>query len=352
MTPSGSGDDDPTASSRPLRLALVGCGRMGRLHLPDLVANAQRRLTVVVEPDDDAWASGATTLEDGGHAVPLRMHRLEELLHGQVGVDGVVLATPHHVHFNQVRACLQAGLHVLVEKPLVTRERQARDLLAEARRADRVLSVGYNACYTPSFGAAVELVGGGGLGDISAASGTIWEHWVEPNRGTWRLDPDRVEGGFLSDTGVHMLHTMLALLPHGPVSVTCRMERRGTPVDVVSGLLVRLANGAVLTFLACGDAGARGHSELFVHGTLGSVRIGAWGDDAAVMGRDEVAFQPLPGRPRGSVVDQFTAAVVGGSNPCDARASVRTAALLEAVSCSAARNGAWVDLPGADAAIA
>ncbi|MFA9432475.1 Gfo/Idh/MocA family protein [Egicoccus sp. AB-alg2] len=83
-----------------------------------------------------------------------------------LGLDAVVVSTPPETHYDIVRDCLEHGLHVLVEKPLVTRSAEARELIAVAERNERILMVGHTFLYNPAVHALRDLVVHGELGDV------------------------------------------------------------------------------------------------------------------------------------------------------------------------------------------
>ena len=109
------------------RVALVGCGGVGDVHRERLVReNAD--IVAICDPDADALARMAALLP----ARP-RLFRTEQDLLEAGLVDAVVLCTPHHLHARQVRAALDAGVHVLCEKPFVVQADEAEALVRLAR---------------------------------------------------------------------------------------------------------------------------------------------------------------------------------------------------------------------------
>src|SRR5262245_17822647 len=82
------------------------------------------------------------------------------------GVDGVVIATPASTHYPLALRCLDAGKHVLLEKPITRTAAEARDLIARAHRAGRVLMVDHTFIYAAAVRRAKEIIEAGDLGDI------------------------------------------------------------------------------------------------------------------------------------------------------------------------------------------
>jgi predicted dehydrogenase len=125
-----------------LHTAVIGAGYMGRFHAEKLAATEGAELAVVVDSD----AARAEEIAAGlgcAHAVD---HKTV-----LAGLDAVCVAVPTERHFEVVRDCLEAGVHVLVEKPLATTLDQADRLLALARARNLVLQVGHLQRFNPAF---------------------------------------------------------------------------------------------------------------------------------------------------------------------------------------------------------
>jgi predicted dehydrogenase len=82
------------------------------------------------------------------------------------GVDAVVVATPVSTHYPIARDCLQAGKHVLIEKPLAASSEQGRELLELGERVDRIVMVGHTFEYNPAVVAVKEIIDRGEIGDV------------------------------------------------------------------------------------------------------------------------------------------------------------------------------------------
>ena len=127
-------------------------------------------------------------------------------------LDAVFIMTPHALHFEQATACLEAGLDVLLEKPMVMNAAEATALIATRDRTGRLLVVvvpgqpvaagpdGVAACSDPVSSA-----------PSSASTRSSGRTGRSDTAGTWRQDPALSGGGFLFDTGAHMLNTVADL---------------------------------------------------------------------------------------------------------------------------------------------
>jgi len=128
-----------------LRVAVVGVGYLGRFHAQKYAALAECELVALADPDTEA--AGALARELGTRAAA----DYRQLL-GQV--DAVSVVTPTPLHFEVARMFLDAGVHVLVEKPITETVDQAKQLIAAAHRAGRVLQVGHLERFNPAILAA------------------------------------------------------------------------------------------------------------------------------------------------------------------------------------------------------
>ena len=128
--------------STPLRVGILGAGAFAsRRHLPELVQDPRVTVAAACRRDPEQLAVFA----DHFH-IPERYRDWTEML-GRAGLDAVLIATPHDQHFAQARAALDAGLHVLLEKPMALSAEDAEALAASARARDKVLAVAFNPPY-------------------------------------------------------------------------------------------------------------------------------------------------------------------------------------------------------------
>ena len=125
-----------------IRTAVFGVGYMGKFHAEKFAANGEAELVAVADADAARAAEIAGAL-GCGHAVDYR-----SLL---AGIDAACVAVPTEKHHEVVQACLQAGVHVLVEKPLARTLAEAGGLLALAKHKGLVLQVGHLQRFNPAF---------------------------------------------------------------------------------------------------------------------------------------------------------------------------------------------------------
>jgi predicted dehydrogenase len=183
-----------------LRAAVVGTGFIGLVHV-----EALRRLGVrvsgVVGSSPERAAAKATTFP-----LPRVYESLEQALEDPA-VDVVHVATPNRLHHPQVRACLNAGKHVVCEKPLAMTPAESAELLDLAERRGLVHCTNFNLRFYPQVQEARHRVLSGAVGDVWNVHGAYLQDWLLlPTDWNWRLEPE--EGGAVravGDIGSHWL---------------------------------------------------------------------------------------------------------------------------------------------------
>jgi predicted dehydrogenase len=132
-----------------LRMAVIGCGRLGGFHAQKLAQRDDIALVAVVDP----LAANAERVAAQCHAEPRADYK--DLLRE---IDAAVIAAPTSLHYAIARECLEAGVHLLVEKPICPTCCEAETLVKIARRRKRVLQVGHVERFNPAFEAAAPLL--------------------------------------------------------------------------------------------------------------------------------------------------------------------------------------------------
>jgi predicted dehydrogenase len=209
---------------------------------------------------------------------PLAMLRKESL-------DIVSVATPNKFHKPLTVAALQAGCHVLCEKPMALNAREAEEMLRAAKRARRRIMINFSFRFVPQSWALKQEVDTGILGDIYFGR-TVWQRrWGIPGFGGWFGQKALAGGGPLIDLGVHRTDLALWLMGYPkPVWVLAstwghlgreRARREGKKFDVedLAVALVKFDNGAALEIEAswAGHIRERERMETHLLGTQGGL---------------------------------------------------------------------------------
>ena len=215
--------------SEKTRAALIGVGGMARWHIREILKQQDTtEIAVVCEPSEAAYAESAKLFVEAGLRPPPNEPDLNKLL-ARGPLDAAFIITPHVFHHDQTVACLEAGLDVLLEKPMVMNGAEAESLIAAQERTGRLLVVAFPGSLSPQIRTAVRMLRSGELGRLLSISATVWQDWGPNTVGTWRQVPALSGGGFLFDTGAHMLNTVVDLAGEEFAEVAAWLDDNGRP---------------------------------------------------------------------------------------------------------------------------
>jgi predicted dehydrogenase len=236
---------------RRIRLAFIGAGGVAAGHYKRMMDTGQVDLVALVDPSQTSLARFRERCpgSEGIPAFPEYRAMLES-----VALDGALILSPHVFHFDQIKTCLQRGLHVLSEKPLVCRSRDARTVIALAERTGKVLSLSYQRHYEPVFRYMRAEIAKGRIGDVQFVQALQAQEWLRLTRGTWRQRREISGGGQLHDSGSHLIDIVLWVTGLDAVEVFARGENFGTEVDVNAAISLKFSNGALGNLSIVGNA--------------------------------------------------------------------------------------------------
>ena len=321
---------------------LVGSGGMARHHVRRMIAQGDPvPFKLVCEPSAAAYAGFCAVFTQAGLTPPANVPNLGELLAQHAHeLDAAFIITPHVLHFGQAKMCLEAGLDVLLEKPMVMSAEEAGHLIDVRDRTGRLLVVAFNGSLSPHIREAVRVLRGGELGRILNIHGVIWQNWQPNTVNTWRQMPELSGGGFMFDTGAHLLNTVADLAGEEFVEVAAWLDNRGAPVDIAATVMARLNSGALVTLSGCGNTIPSCESDIRVFCTEGILRTGAWGRELEIQKSGEEKLSPVAVAPDRGVWDQFMDVRSGCiPNPSPPEVGLRMARLWDAMQASAADGG-------------
>ncbi|HYH92160.1 MAG TPA: Gfo/Idh/MocA family oxidoreductase, partial [Candidatus Saccharimonadales bacterium] len=167
--------------------------------------------------------------------------------------------------------------------------------------------------------------------------------WRTHSQGTWRQDPVRSGGGFLFDTGAHMLNTVSDLAGQDVTEVVAWLEDDGSPVDIRGVVMAKLASGALVTMNGCGRAIPSLGSDIRVFCERGILRTGIWGERLELQRHGARRLSRVRSIEPRSVWQQFLDVRAGRApNPSPPEVGLRMARLWDAIRESSASGGAVV----------
>jgi predicted dehydrogenase len=332
------------STTEPIRVGMIGAGLMARYHLTTMLPRDDTAVVAVCEPSDAAFAVAAA--EFTGRSLPVPPNepdwtRFVERFASEL--DAVFIITPHVFHAAQTTACLEAGLDVLLEKPMVMNAAEAQALIETRDQTGRLLVVAFPGSLSPQVRTAARLIASGEVGALLNVDALVWQDWHAHSAGTWRQDPAMSGGGFLFDTGAHMLNTVTDLAGEDVVEVAAWLEDDGRPVDLRAAVMARLASGALVTMNGCGRAVPSLGSEIRVFCERATLRTGVWGERLEVQRHGSRRLSSVRSVAARTVWEQFVAVRTGREpNPCPPEVGLRMARLWDAIRESSARGGAVV----------
>jgi predicted dehydrogenase len=338
-----------------IRTALIGFGLAGQaFHAPLIAAEPRLRLAAIVTSNAERQA-----LARERYPAARIMARADEVFAAAGEFDLVVVATANRTHLPLAHAALEAGLAVVVDKPLAGRARDAADLVAAAERKGALLTVFHNRRWDNDFLTLRRLLDEGALGAVHRFE-SRFERWRPDVGAGWRESAEAEDvGGVLYDLGSHLVDQALVLFGPAALVYAERSARRpGALVDDDVFIALTHASGVrshLWMSLCCAAQGPRlrvlGGEAAYVKYGLdpqeralrdGEAPSADWGDeDEAFWGElqagDERRRVPSA---RGDYPAFYAgvarALIDGAAPPVDARDAVAGLAVIEAAARSAA----------------
>jgi len=375
------------------KTAVIGLGFMGRTHIQSL-----RRLGVEV-----AGVAGITESEARKTAeelsIPKWYRNFDEAI-ADKEIEVVHLCTPNNLHFQQAKKALEAGKHVLCEKPLAMTSNESRELVELAQKAGLMTAVNYNLRFYPICQEARARIAAGDLGTPYLIHGAYLQDWLFLKTDwNWRLEPQ--QGGKLrvvADIGTHWMDLVTYLTglkitavmanfatvhptrlqPAGEVETFAgKIKKNASSTEVAiqtedaAVILFQFENGALGNVcLSQVSAGRKNHLWFEISGSKASFHweqenpnelwIGQRDSPNQILPKDPSLFHPearaLTGFPGGhaegypdtfvQVFRQFYAAIATGKLPETGKFATFEDGHHEMLLCEAiersARSGAWI----------
>ncbi len=231
------------AETSPLRVGIIGYGLAGVVfHAPLVASTPGMAVTAIVTSDAQRQAQAR-------HDFPAATvyATAEELFAHPTLLDLVVVATANRTHVPLGIAALEAGLPVVIDKPIAPSVSEAERLLATAQRTGKLVTVFQNRRWDNDFLTARKLIAADLLGPVVRLESRFERFRPAPKPGAWRERPEPEEaGGLLFDLGPHLIDQAM-LLFGPPISVYAEVDTRrpGAVVDDDTFVALRFADGQV-----------------------------------------------------------------------------------------------------------
>jgi predicted dehydrogenase len=365
---SASLSPDPFAQE-PIRVGVIGTGFGASLHLSALRENPDF-VTVAIGSRRPERARAAAL----DHGIPVHFSDYRELVRDD-DVNAVIVATPPHLHHAMSIAALEAGKHVLCEKPMARNLAEARDMLRIAERVGTVAMVNNQLRYLPVRLRIAELIAEGYIGEPHAASIVVHRSSLNDPHDRpwgWLMEMEKA-GGMLGATGAHYLDALRWWFGDvkgvaGAVSTMVRQRRlpdssamAKVDADDNFSVILRFANGAIGTIHVSATAGHEGDEEITLSGSEGTLQIREGRLLGARLGEFSLNELPVPDRLLGGLIPgghylvqpttlllrDWARAIRGGIPASPSFADgVKTQELIDGALRSS-QQGRWIDTSGA-----
>jgi myo-inositol 2-dehydrogenase/D-chiro-inositol 1-dehydrogenase len=208
----------------PIRYGIIGCGSMGREHIENIKA-LNGHVTAIADPHAASREAALALLPQ----TPRVFEHHQPLLDSGV-CDAVVIATPNFTHIDMMRAALETDLHILIEKPLVTRIEDGVELVRRAAGRKGIVWVAQEYRYMPPVAEMIRIAHEGGVGRLQQVA--IREHREPfyPKVGDWNRFSANT-GGTLVEKCCHYFNLMDHILREKPVRVFASGGQRVNHLD-------------------------------------------------------------------------------------------------------------------------
>lgn len=317
-------------STKVVRVAVIGGGAVAQArHLPEYAANPNAEIAGIF--DFNVERSRELCERYGGRAYS----SLEEALEDET-VNAVSICTPNVTHAEYTIRSLEAGKHVLVEKPMALNLTETRTMMAAQKKSGKNLMLGHNQRLVKAHAKAKELLKEGAIGDLlffqcnfKHAGPETWS--ADPGAATWFFRKDKANFGVMGDLGAHKIDLIRFLTDSEIKSVFANMmtlDKKlpdGTPIELEDNAvcMFNMENGlpGIMNFSWTNYGGEDNGSTIY--GTNGVMKIfGDYVDDIVLEMRDGVqvkysvgAIQTNQNQTKSGVIDEFISSILEEREP-------------------------------------
>jgi UDP-N-acetylglucosamine 3-dehydrogenase len=308
-----------------LKVAVIGCGSIAKFrHLPEYHVNSEVEIAAVCDivaerAEKMAAQYGAKAFTDYLDVVNLD------------GIDAVSVCLPNYLHAPVSIAALNAGKHVLCEKPMATSQEEAEAMIQAAKANNKKLMIAHNQRFVTSHQKAKEIIEQGKLGKIYSFKTTFGhpgpEGWSIDGAGSWFFNKEQAFIGAMGDLGVHKADLMRYLLGEF-TEVGAFIEtnaKQNTDVDDNAVCILRTESGIIGTLAASWAYVSGGDNSTIIYGEKGTLRLEAdpeyslieeYRDGSVVYHKlDKIQTNEDGGQTTSHVIDHFVGSILENKEP-------------------------------------
>jgi predicted dehydrogenase len=296
-----------------VRMAILGCGGMAGAHAQRYRDNDDVEIVALCDIKEEIVQGYIDKhLKDTRHTPQIFTDPAQ--MYAEAKPDAVTIVTPHTSHFEHGLQALEAGVHVFMEKPMVTESGQAHELAAAAERAGKIVVIGYNTPCTPAFRWLRDAIRSGELGKLETVTGWQTQNWRKGTIGTWRQNPALSGGGQMYDSGAHMFNSLVWSVEQPVAEVLAFTDNVETPVDINGTVNIRFANGVLATMTIAGNCPASSAGMYYTFDN-GRVEVDGWSGSWIKVWKGNEQIEPELKGESTTPNDNFIDAVLGRAEP-------------------------------------
>jgi predicted dehydrogenase len=331
--------------AKPVKIAMIGLGWWGK-KMTAVLQNATDDIEIVCAAEPNP--TGADFAKENGfkHYVSFK----DALAHP--GVEAVILATPHSLHAEQIKASVAARKHIFCEKPLALTKKGAEAAVNACKKNKLVLGMGHERRWEPPVAKMLDMARSGELGRIQQVEGNFsHDKFTTLDKSNWRLNKKEAPVGGMTATGIHLTDLSAALLgPAKDLRVSCESLSSKIPQGDTMSVHIRFKGGG--TAYVSASLAMPFISRFAVFGSKGWIEIrdkahveapAGWVVTSAMAGGPITVTELPPAEPVKDNLVAFARAVRGAAPyPITSKDLINNISILEAIIKSAAKNGAVV----------
>lgn len=199
----------------PLKVCLVGCGRVSKSHLEGMKEIPEFIKIEAVVSSDVQKAQGIQK----EYSIPKHYYTIEEALKDS-SIEALSLCLPNHLHMEAVLKCTRAGKHVLVEKPMANSVEECRKMIKAADDAGTILMVGQSRRFFDAVFKSKEIIQNGDLGELISITAVLMGY-IECPQTAWWSEAKKAGGLIIPMWGSHIIDYILWVFGEAPERVYC-----------------------------------------------------------------------------------------------------------------------------------
>ena len=300
-----------------IRLGIIGCGGNSSGHARRMNENPDVQIVGTCDVNTDIANSYIDRNLPDLDPRPAAFDNIPAML-DETAPDAVVISTPHTLHFEHGMQALNAGCHVLVEKPMVTSAQDAYTIAEKVKETGKVFTIGYNTPCSANFYYIRECVRNQTLGKLELVTGYITQNWLHATKGAWRQVPELSGGGQAYDSGAHLFNSLCWSVESNIAEVHSFIDNHGAAVDINSSTNIRFEDGVFAAIVISGNCPSPGGTHMALIFENGRIEVDGWGGGWIRVYEGAAELDPPPITDEMSAAspdDNFIDAILGRAEP-------------------------------------